>query len=535
MNNKILVPVFVAFALIIGLYTGLYFGMRGSSDAISFVLPNSKNSTGKLGQILTFIEQQYVDTVEQDKLINKAIESLLSDLDPHSYYISSEDALAYTDPLEGKFEGIGVEFLLQKDTVVVINTVEGGPSSKAGIKAGDRIVTVDSLPFAGTNLDNKTVMNRLRGAAKSTVNLGIYRPSDRDTIVKVFAVTRGNIPINSVDAAYMYNDTTAYIKISRFAKTTYTEFNTQLRALSKKNRKLNTLIIDLKNNGGGYLNAAIEICDELLPKGDLIVFTKGKSRAEKKYYSEKEGAFAHLNTKVIINESSASASEILAGAIQDNDRGTIVGRRSFGKGLVQEHIELRDHSALRLTVARYYTPSGRCIQKPYGDTINYSSDMDQRIRSGELYYKDSILIIDSLIYTTKKGKKVYGGGGIVPDVFVSLDTTKYSNLLDALLYSGTINQFAFNFIDTQRGALKVKYPDFKTFNKTFVISTHELKALFEFAGIESLKPYNALNPTMKRALDNRLKAFIARDLFGIGAYYQILNTTDKDIQATVKA
>ena len=386
---KVLFPILLAVTLLIGVYAGIYLSANADSDQINFITPPSTRTMGsKLNQILSYIEDEYVDTVKKDKLVEKAINSLLAELDPHSYYIAPEELSDYTEPLEGNFDGIGVEFLLEKDSIVVVNTINGGPSELVGLQAGDRIVKINGRKVAGVGIANEEVMKYLRGMSGTKVNLEVVRRGAKKALK--FSITRGKIPIKSIDAALLVNDSTGFIKVSRFAKTTYQEFLTAVDKLNTQSPHLRKLIVDLRGNGGGYLTSAIQITEEFLPKDKLIVYTQGKAQPTRRYYSSKNGVLRHLKLDLLINESSASASEIMAGAIQDNDRGNIIGRRSFGKGLVQEQMDLPDKSAVRLTVARYYTPTGRCIQKPYGEGINYEDDFSNRLASGELSYADSV-------------------------------------------------------------------------------------------------------------------------------------------------
>ena len=529
MNNKTLVrlPLVIALSVAGGIFLGVWLNPGGNADPVPYIFPRSSgNSSAKLNRIVSYIDEYYVDSVQKEWLIDKAIREILEELDPHSYYIPKEDLLAYTEPLEGEFEGIGVEFLILRDTVVVVNPIAGGPSESLGIRAGDRIVKVNGESIAGNGITNRRVMELLKGRKGTKVNVAILRKGKNELLG--FTIVRNSIPINSVDAALLLDEQTAYIRVSRFAKNTYEEFEDVLDSLIRK-QPLNRLMLDLRGNGGGYLESAIKMCDALLKKGDLIVYTEGKSQPRKDFYSEKEGKYKDLELQILINEGSASASEIVAGAIQDNDRGTIVGRRSFGKGLVQEHLNLPDQSALRLTVARYYTPTGRSIQKPYGEGIAYSDDYLDRMNRGEFYNEDSIPLVDSLVYTTPQGKKVYGGGGIVPDVFVPVDSTDYSPLVADLLYSGNLNQFAFDLVDQRRNVLE-QFDNAETFAREFTLEDGIIDSLTESMYPGEMGPYGPLTSRDRDFLKQRLKAFVARNLYGSSGFYSITVPDDPTIR-----
>ncbi|MGB6037005.1 MAG: S41 family peptidase, partial [Cryomorphaceae bacterium] len=474
-------------------------------------------------QIISFIDREYVDTVAKNQMIEKAIASILEDLDPHSYYISAEEMAGYTEPLEGNFEGIGVEFLIQNDTVRVVAALDGGPSQELGIQAGDKIINVDDENIAGVEIKNDGVISRLKGEGGTIVKVDILR----DDKIIPFEITRGTIPINSVATAQIIDNTIGYIKISRFARTTYEEFAQSAAKLKQEGMK--ELVIDLRGNGGGYLTAAVQITEEFLQKGQLIVYTEGKSSPKKSYFASKKGEYSDIPLAILIDQGSASASEILAGAIQDNDRGTIVGRRSFGKGLVQEHMSLPDNSALRLTVARYYTPSGRSIQKPYGADIDYEADYENRFETGELVSADSIHFPDSLQYVTPGGRIVYGGGGIMPDIFVSLDTAGASEYLSIVSYRGILNQFGFDYADSHRKDLE-NFENYKDFEKTFDIDQNVFDNFVSYAEDKGVTPdQNGINLS-KEVLKLRIKAYIARNIWGNDGFYAIMTDDDKVIR-----
>lgn len=508
-------------ALAIVLALGIWIGSRINQSA--HALPfrhNAISHFNKLNEVLNYIEQEYVDTINEKKMVDESIENLLSQLDPHSAYITAEDLQSVNEPLEGNFDGIGVEFHMQNDTIMVVTPLPGGPSETVGIRAGDRIIKVDDKPVAGVHISNTDVMQKLRGPGGTKVKVTISRKGTEKTMD--FIITRGKIPIFSIDAAYMLNKETGYIKISRFAATTYEEYLSAFHKLKKQGLK--TLVLDLQGNPGGYLNAATKLADEFLPKNKLIVYTQGKARPRETYYSTATGEFEKGKLIVLINEGSASASEILAGALQDLDRATIVGRRSYGKGLVQEQSLFPDGSAVRLTIARYYTPSGRCIQKSYQNGIEqYNEDLIQRMKSGEMESADSIKIADSLKYKTAGGRIVYGGGGIVPDVFVPLDT----NSLTTSYYAGLINQFVFDFVDENREKL-AGFKDFKVFNKGFNISKEHLSQFYQYLQKRGIKKEKTKHLD-EYYLKINIKALIARQLFKNEGFYIILQETNPAI------
>jgi len=519
-SSKILLyyPLLLAGMLVLGIYLGSYF-TSGTSETISFFPKKSVNSADKIGQIINFIDKEYVDTVAKNNLINKAINAILEDLDPHSYYISAEELASYTEPLEGNFDGIGVEFLIQSDTVRVVSAIEDGPSEELGIMAGDKIISVDGENIAGVEINNEDVIKHLKGPRGTEVKVEILRNKE----VLPFNITRGTIPINSVVTSQLLDNTTGYIKISRFARTTYDEFMSHMGRLRAEG--MEDIILDLRGNGGGYLNAAVQISEEFLQKGQLVVYTEGKSSPKRSYYASKIGEYSEMPLAILINQGSASASEILAGAIQDNDRGLIIGRRSFGKGLVQEHLSLPDQSALRLTVARYYTPTGRSIQKPYGEGVHYDDDYELRFEHGEMMYQDSIVFPDSLKYTTPGGRIVYGGGGIMPDIFVGIDTVGASQYLSIVSYQGLLNQFGFDYADGHRVDLK-NYTSYRDFKQRFEITDDLLKDFVSYSSEKGIAADDKGIKASKEVLKIRIKAYIARNIWGNDGYYAIMNQDD---------
>lgn len=441
--DKTYVPIILFATLAIGFFLG---GLFIKAPAATIV--NKKNETKqKLNKLIDFIDSEYVDNINTDSIVDQTVTQILEKLDPHSVYIAKNEAQQESELMEGKFVGIGVNFFIENDTVIIINPIKGSPSQKAGIKAGDRLLYADKNKLFGKKINTNKLFEILKGEPNSTVKLTIYRKTENKK--HQFNVTRNTIPVKSVDIAVMLNKNTGYIKINRFAETTYREFQIGLSQLIKKNAT--DLILDLRDNSGGYMDEAIKIIDEFLPEKKLIVFTKNKNGKIEKTFATANGAFEKGRIKVLINENSASASEIIAGAIQDNDRGLIIGRRSFGKGLVQREMNFKDGSSVRLTVARYFTPTGRSIQKSYKNGVeDYMNDFMERYQNGELYAKDSIKIADTLKFKTPKGRIVYGGGGIVPDLFVPIESTKGNEIIPFLMQSGAVMNFVFKTIDTDR-------------------------------------------------------------------------------------
>lgn len=532
MKNKktlfIILPIIMSIFMIVGVYLGRELG-RQQGRALLFQ-HNQFNENDKLYQVLSFIKSDYVDTVKESLILEETIQELLQNLDPHSYYIPGSQFNAMNDPLEGNFEGIGVEFRIVEDTVVIIQPLGGGPSEKVGILAGDRIVAVDGESITGPDFGNQEVIKRLKGPKDTKVKVSIVRKTEKKPLD--FTIVRDKIPFNSIETAYMLDENTAYIKIARFAKTTYEEFLSASSLL--RSEGMEDMILDLRNNTGGLMKASIDLADEFLPKGSLIVYTEGKSRQRTNYYATSRGTLEDIELAIIINEGSASASEILAGAIQDNDRGLIVGRRSFGKGLVQESVQWPDGSAIRLTVARYYTPSGRSIQKSYEEGLDkYNEESYQRYVNGELFSKDSIDFPDSLKYYTTKGKVVYGGGGITPDLFIGLDTSNVTNMFRRLNYQGIFYQFGFDYVDKNRDNLSQKFSE-DSFSEGFVVNDNLLKEFYAYAeGMGFEKVREGLEGESLALSKNRIKSSIARNFAGDNAYYKILNTEDQMIENTL--
>ena len=523
-KQNIFLPIILSLVLISGIWLGYFLSLKiGSSNGKNQSQQTSTNE--KINSLLEFIDYQYVDTINKPDLVEKTVTAMLQSLDPHSSYIPAAEFDMSNETLEGNFDGIGVEFNIIRDTIRVINPIEGGPSEKVGIRAGDKLIKVGVENLTGEKITNKKVFEALRGKSGTTVNVTILRNGVKNPMP--FKITRAAIPLYSLDAAYMTSGDIGYIKINKFAATTYNEYLKAFNDLNKKGMK--KLILDLRGNPGGYLNAAVDISDEFLTNGLQIVYTQGKANPKKTYRATQRGSFEKNNLVILIDEGSASASEIVAGAIQDNDRGLIIGRRSFGKGLVQDQMQLPDGSAIRLTVARYYTPTGRCIQKPYSDdkTDYYNEEFD-RYQHGELLNADSIKLDKSKQYKTPEGKIVYGGGGIMPDVFVPIDTTKSNPFLNKVFYAGLINTFAFEYADKNRSELK-KYTNSKTFINQFKITSAIFDEFYEYCKKQSIE-LGSLNKLQSNvALEPYLKALIGKNAFDKDAYYPIINKNDKCI------
>ncbi len=483
------------------------------------------------------INRLYVDTVNENQLVEHAIIGMLEHLDPHSTYTDPEETRAMSQPLEGNFEGIGIQFQMIEDTLLVIQPVSGGPSEKAGILAGDRITAVNDTAIAGVKMSTEDIMSRLRGPKGSEVNLTIVRRGVGQPLP--FTVKRDKIPIYSLDAAYLIEPRTGYIRINRFGATTPDEFADALKRLQQQGMR--DLILDLQGNGGGYLNAAIDLANEFLEQKDLIVYTQGRAERQNNFHAKGSGRFKQGRLVVLVDEYSASASEIVTGAIQDHDRGVVVGRRTFGKGLVQRPIPLPDGSMIRLTVARYYTPAGRCIQKPYDaaegqDMLEqYHRDLLERFNHGELMHADSIHFPDSLKYhTLRLARTVYGGGGIMPDIFVPIDTAQYTDYHRQLAARGIIIRSTTGYIEQHRQELKQRYPDFDTFNRDFQIDDAFLAHMRALVDKEKVEFHEAQYARSLPLIKTQLKALIARDLWDMSEYFQVMNATDHTVQQALK-
>jgi carboxyl-terminal processing protease len=486
----------------------------------------------KFGRLLRLIESYYVDSVNINELTEKAIVNVLSELDPHSVYFSKDEVDKMNEPLVGNFEGIGISFNIFKDTLLVTSTISGGPSEKVGLLAGDRIVEVDKKSIAGIGLKNSDVFKLLRGDKGTVVELKVLRKNVKELLD--FTIIRDKIPIYSLNASYMINDNTGLIKLNNFSATTTEEFVTAMKDLKKQN--LQNLILDLRGNGGGYLKTAIEISEQFLKNDQLVVYTSGLNEPKKEYMATASGEFKKGNLVVLVDENSASASEIVAGAIQDWDRGVIVGRRSFGKGLVQKPYYLTDGSMVRLTTAHYYTPSGRCIQKPYEEGLTeYRKETQNRFLNGEMYNADSIVFSDSLKYKTLvSGRDVYGGGGIMPDIFVPLDTSFHFQYINRLQRNNIIYNYTLDYIDKNREVLKSNYPDFKKFEDKFEVSEEIIAGIAEDGVKDGIEKDEESLAFTKNDLKKQVKALLARDLYSRDDFYKIYYKDDEVVLEALK-
>lgn len=525
-NNTRFIPFLLAICLIAGITIGTFYANHFSGNKLGII----NTSSNKLNALLRIIDDQYVDTVNMGELVEEAMPQILSELDPHSSYIPAKDLEAVNADLKGSFSGIGIQFTIQNDTIHVNSVIQGGPSEKVGLMAGDRIVEVDDSAFVGKIVTNSEAMKRLKGEKGSKVKLGVYRPGEKDLLH--FTVIRGNIPVKSIDAAYMINEKVSYIKVNKFGETTYPEL---LIALAKLNQKsCEGLIVDLRGNTGGYMAAAIQMVNEFLPNNRLIVYTQGRKSPREDYNSNGTGSNQKMPLVVLVDEGSASASEIFAGAIQDNDRGTIVGRRSFGKGLVQQPIEFSDGSAIRLTIARYYTPSGRCIQKPYekGKESEYELDLLTRYEHGEFFSADSIKQDETEVYHTRLGRPVYGGGGIMPDIFVPQDTTGMTSYFRMAANRGLIIRYTFDYTDQNRSTLQ-KY-DTPEKMEAYLKGQNLLNKFAAWAEKKGLKRRNNLMMKSRRLFEMSLYGNIIYNMLGMEAYVEYLNESDKTVLKAVE-
>ncbi len=514
----VLSPIIIAIILIIGIYLGRAIG---GTNQTPFIVPPKVD---KLHAVMNYIAQDYVDEINQDSLVEMAIPKLLEELDPHSMYIPASDMQEVNEPIEGNFDGIGVMFNIQKDTIVVINTIHGGPSEKIGVMAGDRIVYVEDSLFAGVKMSTQKVMKALKGKRGTTVNIKVKRKGFDNLIP--FSITRDKIPLKSVDVTFPIDDKTVYIKISKFALNTYQEFIQAIRPY--KRQGYNSWMIDLRGNGGGVMQAAVQIADEFLEQGNLIVYTEGRSRPRADIMATNKGMCKQDDVIILIDEWSASASEILTGALQDNDRGAIVGRRSFGKGLVQEPAFFGDGSGIRLTIARYYTPTGRCIQKDYTNMEDYQMDISNRFLHGEFAEQDSIHFADSLRFETKGGKVVYGGGGIMPDYFVPVDTLGYSDYFRDILSKSLIYKYAFDYSDKHRNKLKT-YTNYKQLNH-YLKKSGVLQDFIRFAEKNKVPFVKSDFKISKNKIENYLLAYINRNTLDDEGFYPTIIQEDITVQ-----
>lgn len=528
MENK-KIPLYLPIVLALVLVGGMYLGIKLSNNESVGILQGNK-SGNKIDNLINYLNDNYVDTVNRDKLYQQAIEGMLQGLDPHSSYIPAEDFSGVNDPMMGGFEGIGVEFRIEKDTIVIVNTIPLGPSERVGIKGGDRIVKVGTKVVAGKKITNPQVMKLLKGEKGTKVSISVFRRGTKGLID--FSIIRDHIPINSVDIAYMIEPGVGYIKLNKFAESTIDEFDQSLQKLLKSGMK--KLILDLRGNPGGIMQAAIHISDQFLTNGKLIVYTQGLHSSKESAVAKGNGLFEKQPLVILIDEGSASAAEILAGAIQDNDRGLIIGRRSFGKGLVQQQLSFKDGSAVRITIARYYTPTGRCIQRSYKNgTEEYYNDYYKRMTDGELTNADSNKFNNALKYKTPGGRTVYGGGGIMPDIFIPVETSKNFRYYNALNNKGVIFEYAFELTDNLRKEYS-KNMSFEKFNASFKVTPDMFADLIKRGEKDSVK-YDAMGAKqMQGRIGLLLKAYIARNFYGDSGFFPILLEDDKTFDKAKK-
>ena len=528
-NKTRYIPIIIAISVVAGIFIGTFYNKRfanNDNNGLGIITSTSNKLNGLLG----IIEEQYVDTVNISELIEDAMPQILGELDPHSSYIPAKDLQAVNDELSASFSGIGIQFTIQQDTIHISDVISGGPSEKVGLMPGDRIVEIDDSAFVGKIVTNTESMKRLKGPKGSQVKLGIFRHGEKEILH--FTIIRGDIPNKSIKAAYMIDEKYGYINIEKFSETTYPEMLIALAKLHQENCQ--GVIIDLRGNTGGYMEPAIQMVNEFLPKDKLIVYTEGRKFPRRNYTSNGTGSSQQLPIIVLIDEGSASASEIFSGAIQDNDRGTIIGRRSFGKGLVQQPIEFNDGSAIRLTIARYYTPSGRCIQKPYvkGNDEEYEMDILTRYEHGEFFSQDSIKQDESHIYYTSLGRPVYGGGGIMPDIFVPQDTTGMTSYYRMAFNQRLPVQFAFEYTDQNRQKLQ-KYDNAEDLLK-YLKTQNILEKFARFAESKGLKRRNILMYKSKELFDRNLYGNIIYNMLNMEEYLKYLNQSDKTVLKAIE-
>ena len=518
-------PLIMALCVVFGIFIGTFYANHFTGNRLSII----NSGSNKLNNLLHIIDAQYVDTVDVNDLVEKAVPQILSELDPHSVYIAAKDVQIANDDLKGSFSGVGIEFTIRQDTLHVQQVIGNGPAEKAGVIAGDKIVMVDDKPFTGKTLTNEVAMHTLKGPKDTKVKLGVMRYGEKK--IRNIVVTRGEIPTKSVTAVYMLDEKTGYIRIKNFGENTYPELLIALAKLSQEN--LENLTIDLRGNTGGYLQSAVQIANEFLPKNKLIVYTEGRKSPRQEFRSDGRGSYQHIPLVVLIDEGSASASEILAGAIQDNDRGTIIGRRSFGKGLVQQPISFNDQSMIRLTIARYYSPSGRCIQKPYvaGETKDYEEDLLMRYQHGEFFTQDSIKH-EGKEYHTANGRPVYGGGGITPDIFVAEDTTDVTSYYKQASMSGLIIQYAFVYVDENRK----KLGEYGTMEElaNYLKKLNMVDKFATYAEQNGLKRRNLMIQRSHKLLEQFILSRVIYNMLNEQAWMEYLNSDDPAILETLK-
>lgn len=515
--NSRLLPFYISIAVVLGVFVGSFYGRQFSGSRVSFI----NTSSNKLSDLLHIVNERYVDTVNMTDLVEKALPQILKELDPHSTYISAKDVEASMQDLKGSFSGVGIQFTIYEDTVRVVRVIKGGPSEGAGLRAGDRIVSIDGKSYVGKEVNNDATMKRLKGSANSTVNLGVKRNGEKSLLN--FNIVRGDVPVRSTDATYMLDSVTGYIRINTWGDNTYPEVLAGLATLNSNG--MTRLIVDLRGNLGGYLQAAVQVANEFLPRNSLIVYHEGRRFPRENYKCDGRGAYQSLPLVVLVDETSASASEIFAGAMQDNDRAMIIGRRTFGKGLVQVPIEFRDGSMLRLTTARYYTPSGRCLQKPFtpGDEESYEADLLERAINGEYYNPDSIKT-SGHEYKTRIGRIVYGGGGIVPDYFIARDTLGITTYYKDVFLDGTMYQFAYWYVDRNRAVLQ-KLTTVEAIAK-HLKKRNIVEQFANYADKHGNKRRNLQIRTSHQLLERNLTGLILNDFLDLQASVQFSNMTD---------
>ena len=524
MENYRLRPITAVLLLMVGILMGLYINKGVRQPQVNV------EGGSKFDEVMWYVGTDYVEAPDEIRLEDGAIAALMEELDPHCAYVPREEFNEVNDPLMGSFDGIGVQFRIEKDSIAIVSVIKGGPSEKVGLLAGDRIVYVDDSLVAGKKLTNDAVMRKLKGPKNTKVRVKVKR-SGLDGLLD-YTITRAAIPTYSVDVAYMVDEKTGYLKLSKFSATTADEFRQAIKKLKREG--MQQLIFDLRGNTGGFLKAAVDVADEFLPKGSMIVYTEGRNRPRQTMVARRHGMVEDIPLVVLIDGESASASEIVAGALQDNDRGTIIGRRSYGKGLVQEQIMLSDNSAIRLTVSRYYTPTGRCIQKPYdGDLEKYLWESYERYETGEVFHPDSIHFADSLKFTTPKGKTVYGGGGIMPDIYVPLvdDSTEY--YFNRIANKGLLYQYAFEYTDKHRAQLQ-RYKTVAAYDNAFSVTDAMFEELVKLADAKGIKGTDEQKVVARRETDILLKAYIARNLYDDEGFYPLYAPMDEVLQRALQ-
>ncbi|MBW6489731.1 MAG: S41 family peptidase [Lentimicrobium sp.] len=501
-----------------------------STSSFGQLRSDTRSTSQKFASLLQIINYYYVDSTNQPDLTEKAIVSMLKELDPHSVYLSKDEVAKANEPLQGNFEGVGIQFQLFNDTILVVAAVPGGPSDKLGIRAGDKIITINGEVAYGSKINNNFVMERLRGSKGSKVTIEVLRKGTKGLID--YTIVRDKIPINSVDATFMLENNIGYIKLTRFARTSLTEVRQSIATLNAMGMK--NLILDLRNNSGGFLDIAIDLADEFLPSGRLIVYTEGIRSPRIDYRATSRGGYETGKIIVMINEGSASASEIVSGAVQDWDRGIVLGRRSFGKGLVQRPFMLPDSSVVRLTTARYYTPSGRSIQKPYDDIEDYYADLTNRFKHGEFVSADSIKFPDSIKYFTTAKRVVYGGGGIMPDIFIPMDTSSSSKYYNDLWRKGVFNDFTMDYLEKERKILENKYPDLKTFKNKFTVDESLMRELIDYASGKGVAEDSSGIERSGKEIKHIISGLLARNLFDVSAYFEIISPVDHELMKAME-